>query len=124
MFDRLFLALLVLIDVLHHQRPDDPIVEETDVSLAVTDSDAGYAHQAAHPVLVHRSDYVVSTLREERGGSSAARPQHREHGILTGYGLLHRGGVQRVPFYHPERVVFRGHRGWVAGQCRYLVALR
>src|SRR5215213_2291693 len=117
MFDRLFLALLILVDVLHHERPDDPIVEETDVSLAVTDSYAGYAHQAAHPMLVHRSDYVVSTLREERGGSSAARPQHREHGILTGYSRLEGGCVQRVPFYHPERVIFRG-------QCRYLVALR
>src|SRR5215211_659786 len=54
LFDRLFLALLVLVDVLHDERPDDPIVEKTDVPLAVPDSDPGYADQAAHPVLVHR----------------------------------------------------------------------
>src|SRR5215208_6890998 len=88
LFDRLFLAVLVLVDVLHHEWPDDPIVEKTDVTLALTGSDAGYADQAAHPVLVHRADEVVGTLREEGRGPSAARPQRREHGVLAGYGRL------------------------------------
>src|SRR5215218_7411068 len=93
LFDRLFLAGLVLVDVLHHERPDDPIVEKTDVTLAVTGSDAGYAEQATHPVLVHRADDVVRTLREKGCGTGAARPQRREHGVLAGYRRLHRGHV-------------------------------
>src|SRR5829696_1742095 len=123
LFDRLFLALLVVVDVLHHERPDDPIVEKTDVTLAVTDSDAGYADQATHPVLVHRADEVVRTLREKGCSTRAARPQRREHGVLAGYGRLDLGGVQRIPLQHPGTVVFWGHRGRVAGQCRYFVAL-
>src|SRR5919107_3546870 len=123
LFDRLFLALLVLVDVFHHEWPDDPIVEKTDVPLAVTDSDAAYADQAAHPVLVHRADEVVRTLREKGCGTRAARPQRREHCVLAGYGRLDLGGVQRIPLQHPGTVVFWGHRGRVAGQCRYFVAL-
>src|SRR5215203_3639019 len=73
LFDRLFLALLVLVDVFHHERPDDPIVEKTNVTLAVPDSDAGYTDQAAHPMLVHRADEVVRTLREKGCGTRAAR---------------------------------------------------
>src|SRR5215213_1680595 len=93
LFDRLFLALLVVVDVLHDERPNDPIVEETDVTLAVTDSDAGYADQAAHPMLVHRADEVVRTLREKGCATRAARPQRREHSVLAGYGRLYRGRV-------------------------------
>src|SRR5215218_8177880 len=74
LFDRLFLALFVVVDVFHNERPDDPIVEKTDVTLAVTDSDAGYADQAAHPMLVHRADDVVRTLREKGCATRAARP--------------------------------------------------
>src|SRR5215218_7904292 len=36
-----------------------PFVVKTDVTLAVTDSDACYADQAAHPMLVHRADDIV-----------------------------------------------------------------
>src|SRR5215207_433362 len=93
LFNCLFLAGLVLVDVLHHERQHDPIVEKTDVTLAVTGSDAGYADQATHPVLVHRADDVVRTLREKGCGTGAARPQRRQHGILVGYGRLHRGSI-------------------------------
>src|SRR5215208_5664771 len=72
LFDRLFLAGLVLVDVLHDERQHDPIVEKTDVPLAVTGSDAGCADQAAHTLLVHRADEVLRTLREKGCGTGAA----------------------------------------------------
>src|SRR5215203_693359 len=115
LFDSLFLALLVLVDIFHHERPDDPIVEKTDVTLAVSDSDAAYADQAAHPVIVHRADEVVCTLRKEGRGPTTSRPQRREHGVLAGHGRLDLGGVQRIPLQHPGAVVFWGYRGRVAG---------
>jgi hypothetical protein len=83
-------------------------VEKTDVPLAVTDSNAGYADQAAHPVLIHRADEVVRTLREKGCSTRAARPQGREHCVLAGYGRLDLGGVQRIPLQHPGTVVFWG----------------
>src|SRR5215212_7107171 len=120
--DYLLLTVFVLVLVTHYEGQDDPVVEETAVPLAVASPDAGEANQPAYAVLLHRVDEVCSTGREKSRGLPAARPQSREHGVLSLHGSLDRLRIQRVPLQYARTVVSGCDGSGVASQGRHFVA--
>src|SRR5215204_6360126 len=103
----LLLTLFVFVLISQHQGQEDPIVEETDVPLAVPSPNTGDANQPAYAMLLHRADEVCSTGREKGRGLRAARAQRREHSVLSRYGSLHRLWVQHVAAQHARTVLSR-----------------
>src|SRR5215216_2412596 len=105
--EHLLLTVFVFVLISQHQGQEDPIVEETDVPLAVTSPNTGEANHPAYAMLLHRPDKVCSTGREKGRGLRAARAQRREHSVLSRYGSLHRLRIQHVAAQHARTVVSR-----------------